>query len=335
MTGERRKRGDTVVALLMSVVVTVLTIVIVCLAVLLWLRNRVEIEVPEDVNREVLDRLAEMEGGLNARLRSVDERVGGVTSLFANPQGRGGWGELSLRQAFEHAGLIEGRDYEMNKVDGADGKRPDGVVKLPDGRKIIVDAKFPIARFVEAEAVGDDDERGRLLGEHGRSLVQMARGLRQRGYHTAAAGGYVVMYVPNEGLYVEAMRARPTLFDEVRSEGVLLAGPATLLALLGVTAQVIGEHRAIAEAREIVAETKELRARLATFAKHLCDVGKKLNTAAKSYNSAVGSWESRLEPQVRKVANRVAGEDVPGPVPVETIAREVQQADEDRLLAAG
>ncbi|MEA2057763.1 MAG: DNA recombination protein RmuC [Actinomycetota bacterium] len=319
----------------LAVVVAVLAIAVVVLVVLLGRRSRAQVEVPEDVNRDVLDRLAQLEGGLNARLQSVDERVGGVTSLFANPQGRGGWGELSLRQAFEHAGLVEGRDYTIDRVDGVDGRRPDGVVKLPDGRKIIVDAKFPIARFAEAEATEDAAERSRLLDLHGKSLVEMARGLERRGYRSEAAGGYVVMYVPDEGLYVEAMRARPTLFDEIRHEGVLLAGPVTLLALLGVTAQVIGEHRAVAEAREIVAETKELHTRLAKFAKHLGDVGKKLNTAVNGYNSAVGSWEARLEPQARRVADHVLGGEIPGPAPIDTIAREVSVGDEDQFLAAG
>jgi DNA recombination protein RmuC len=116
---------------------------------------------------------------------------------------------------------------------------------------------------------------------------------------------------------------------------VLLAGPVTLLALLGVTAQVIGEHRAVAEAREIVAETKELHTRLAKFAKHLGDVGKKLNTAVNGYNSAVGSWEARLEPQARRVADHVLGGEIPGPAPIDTIARDVSVGDEDQFLAAG
>ncbi len=294
------------------------------------------IELPPGLNSDVLERLARMQGDLDARLLSVDRRIDGVTDVFASPQGRGGWGELSLRQALEHAGLVEGRDYELNRAKGDDGGRPDGVINLPDGRRIVIDAKFPIARFRDACAAESADERERLMGEHGQTLVRMARDLKSRGYHSEATGGFIVMYVPEEGLYVEAMRARPGLFDEVRRQGVLLAGPVTLLALLGVTAQTIGEHRALEEARLIVADTKEFQVRLATFAKHLAEVGKKLNTVVKGYNSAVGSWESRLVPQVGKLADRAPGGAKPDrPAVVETAVRELPGDGEHRLTIAG
>ncbi|MCH7846067.1 MAG: DNA recombination protein RmuC [Acidobacteria bacterium] len=319
-----------------ALVGAVLVGALVVLGMQLVAERRRGFELPPGLNRDVLERLARMQGDLDARLLSVDRRIEGVTEMFASPQGRGGWGELSLRQALEHAGLVEGRDYELNRAKGGDGGRPDGVINLPDGRRIVIDAKFPIARFRDACAAESADERERLMGEHGQTLVRMARDLKSRGYHSEATGGFIVMYVPEEGLYVEAMRARPGLFDEVRRQGVLLAGPVTLLALLGVTAQAIGEHRALEEARLIVADTKEFQVRLATFAKHLADVGKKLNTVVKGYNSAVGSWESRLVPQVDKLAARAPGGAEPDrPAVVETAVRELPVGGEHRLTTAG
>jgi DNA recombination protein RmuC len=316
-------------------VVVALVATVAALGVVMVRRGRLEIEWPEGLNSDVLERLARMEGDLDGRLRSLDGRVDGVTSMFASAQGRGGWGELSLRQALEHAGLIEDRDFALNKTSGHEANRPDAVVKLPDGRFMVIDAKFPMARFEEACRIEDGAERERLMAEHGQALLRMARDLKARGYHAAAAGGYVVMYLPDEGLYVEAMRARPGLFDEVRGEQVLLAGPATLLALIGVTAQVINEHRAIEEARLIVADARELQTRLGTFAKHLSDVGKKLNTAVKGYNIAVGSWESRLSPQVNKVVSHVpGGSEMAAPGPIETAIRQPTE-DEARLKVVG
>ena len=317
-------------------IVVVLGGVAVALGVVLVRRARFEVEWPDGLNADVLERLARMEGGLDGRLRSLDDRVDGVTSMFASSQGRGGWGELSLRQALEHAGLVEDRDFSLNKATGQDANRPDAVIKLPDGRFVIIDAKFPMARFQEACRLDDADDRNRLMAEHGRALVKMARDLKGRGYHSAAAGGYVVMYLPDEGLYVEAMRARPQLFDEVRREQVLLAGPATLLALIGVTAQVINEHRAVEEARLIVADATELQNRLRIFSTHLAAVGKKLNTAVAGYNTAVGSWESRLNPQVAKVVSHVpGGEEIAVPAPVETAVRQPVGDHEHRLTVVG
>ncbi len=319
---------------LLTAVVVLLAAAVVALGIVLVRQARFEVEWPDGVNADVLERLARMEGDLDGRLRSLDGRVDGVTSLFASARGRGGWGELSLRQALEHAGLVEDRDFALNKSTGRDAGRPDAVVKLPDGRFVVIDAKFPLSRFEEACAVEDAGERERLMAEHAQALLRMARDLESRGYHAAAAGGYVVMYLPDEGLYVEAMRARPTLFDDVLAARVLLAGPVTLLALLGVTAQVISEHRAVEQARLIVADARELQTRLATFAKHLGDVGKKLNTAVKGYNSAVGSWERRLTPQVGKVANHVpGGPEVPVPDPVDTPVQ--YPVDEPHLTVVG
>ena len=142
------------------------------------------------------------------------------------------------------------------------------------------------------------------------------------------------MYVPDEGLYVEAMRARPTLFDEVRREQVLLAGPATLLALLGVTAQLLGEFRAVSEAKEIVAEARELHGRLATFTKHLVDVGRRLDGAVKGYNQAVGSWDSRLMPKARRLAERTLDEPIAPPAAIETSVRAIAIPEEGPPLTA-
>ncbi len=316
--------------------IVLLTGAVAALGVVVLRQREAEVALPDGLNADVLERIARMEGSLDGRLRSLDGRVDGVTSMFASAQGRGGWGELSLRQALEHAGLVEDRDFALNKAAGHDANRPDAVIKLPDGRFLIIDAKFPVARFAAACRTDDATERARLMAEHARALTAMAKDLKARGYHAAAAGGYVVMYLPDEGLYVEAMRARPQLWDEVLGEQVLLAGPATLLALLGVTAQVINEYRAVEAARQIVADTKELQTRLARFAKHLGDVGKKLNTAVNGYNSAVGSWESRLVPQVSKVAGYgTGGPEVPSAAAVETPVREMTNDEESHLTVVG
>lgn len=317
--------------------VAALTVVVAVLVVLLVrAAGRRAPTVPEGLNSEVLERIARMEGDLDGRLRSIDGRVDGITSMFASAQGRGGWGELSLRQALEHAGLVEDRDFTLNRASGTEPNRPDAVIRLPDGRFVVIDAKFPVARFAEACRAEDEAGRSAKMAEHGKGLVKMARDLKARGYHAAAAGGFVVMYLPDEGLYVEAMRANPTLFADVLGEQVLLAGPATLLALVGVAAQVINEYRAVEEARVIVADTRELHSRLATFAKHLGDVGKKLNTAVKGYNTAVGSWEGRLLPQVAKVAAHGSAGDAPqAPSVVDTPVRHPVEGGEPSLTLVG
>ena len=96
---------------LLAATVLVLTAVVAALGMVVFRAGRGgQPEVPAGLHTEVLERIARMEGDLDGRLRSIDGRVDGITSMFASAQGRGGWGELSLRQALEHAGLVEDRD---------------------------------------------------------------------------------------------------------------------------------------------------------------------------------------------------------------------------------
>lgn len=276
--------------------------------------------------RAVGERMAALEAALDVRhaelvgsVRSVDRRVETVGQVFGNDRARGAWAEISLRRVLELCGLAEGRDFVLQESRG--GSRPDAVVLLPDDRRLVIDAKFPVTRFVEAAAVDDPTERDRLLALHAGEIEREARGLIDRGYLAEAAGGFVVMYLPSEQLYIEAMRVRPALVERLLRLRVLLAGPVTLMAVLGAAAQVLVEARAVAEAREIVDDAKELRTRLATFAGHLDKVGRGLRSAVEAYNGAVGSYERRVLPKAGSLAERVGVEVPPPPGAVESMPR--------------
>ncbi len=245
--------------------------------------------------------IARLQGELGAQVRSLDEKVAGLSNIFTNDRTRGTWGELTLRRVLEQAGLRPDDDFEL-QVTGDNG-RPDAVVHLPGGRKLIIDAKFPIARLTEALAAEDDETRTALMKAHAADVLKDAKALVGRGYQQHAVGGFVVMYLPHEGMYVQAMEAMPDLYDTLLGMRVILAGPSTLLALLSAAGHVIAEQRIVSTAREIVDEAKELRSRLATFTTHLAKLGRGLGSAVTAYNSSVGSWTSRVGPQADKVAH--------------------------------
>jgi DNA recombination protein RmuC len=273
-------------------------------------------------------RMARLEGEVGERIRSLDEKMTGVAKVFSSDRVRGGWGELSLRRVFEQAGLDEGRDYEL-QYQAANGKKPDAIVNLPGDRKLVIDAKFPMARLSEALDVEDREERHRLMKAHGAEIVKEAKGLVGRGYHAEAAGGFVVMYFPHEGVYLAAMQANPDLFEQLLAMRVLLAGPASLMALLGTAAHVMVEHRTISVARDIVDDAKELQGRLTVFVRHFQDVGKKLEGAVTSYNSTIGSWSGRVAPQATKLAGHAGLAELPAPPVVDATLRAVDLGDPD------
>lgn len=271
--------------------------------------------------------MAKLEGEVSGRVASLDERITQIATVFTNDRARGTWGEVTLQNLLIHAGLTEGRDYLLQ--DTAGNGRPDATVLLPGDRKLIIDAKFPVARLVDALAVDDPEERSRLLADHAKEIDKIAKDLIDRGYARDAAGGFVVLYLPHEAVFQAAMGADPDLFERLIARRVVVAGPSTLLAVLRAAAQLLVEQRAVTEAREIVDDAKELHKRLVTFVDHFAKIGKNLNAATGAYNKAVGSWTSRVSVQIGRLADRADLPAVSPPVAVDTQPRpapELEQA---------
>jgi len=257
---------------------------------------------------EQLDRkLAAVQTSVDKREGAIDEQMGrigtqvtSIVSLFNNDRTRGSWGELSLERIFEVAGLVEGRDYK-NQFDEGEG-RPDVVVFLPGDQTIVIDSKFPIARYLDAMAESDADKRQAALIAHGKELEAVGKSLVKKHYADNASAGYVIVFVPSQAVYETAAEAHPDVVDRLMTQGVIVAGPVNVFALIKTAGTLMAEHRAVKDAREIVGNVRELRSRLGTFAEHLEKVGKGLSSASKAFNSAIGSWNSRVSPSVNRIA---------------------------------
>lgn len=268
---------------------------------------------------QVEQAMAKLEGEVTGRVASLGAQIGQIATVFTNDRMRGSWGEVTLRNLLGHAGLTEGRDFVMQDTSGAG--RPDATVLLPGERKLIIDAKFPIARLLDALDVEDADERTRLLSGHAKEVEKVAKSLIDRGYQRDAAGGFIVLYLPHEAVFQAAMVAAPDLFDRLLAKRIVVAGPSTLLAVLRAAAQLLVEQRAVVEARAIVDDAKELHGRLVTFVRHFAKIGKSLDSATGAYNQAVGSWTSRVSVQAQRLADRADLPAVCEPVPVDTQPR--------------
>ena len=264
------------------------------------------------------------EASLDKQVQGIGTQMQGITALFTNDRARGGWAEIGMKRIFEHGGLVEGRDYTCQVSHGE--IRPDAVVHLPGGRNLVIDAKFPTARFVEALAEEDPDRRARLLGEQGKDLERVGKSLAAKGYAELASGGYVVMYLPSQAVYEAAAAAHPDLIDRLMASRVIIAGPSALYALLLNVGSLLTEFRALQQADQILDDARELRRRMTGFVDHLQRVGAGLTGAVRAFNSAVGSWESRLSPQLNRMSEQSGGGEIAGPTPVEEAVREMQDA---------
>ncbi|WP_114228304.1 MULTISPECIES: DNA recombination protein RmuC [Sphingomonas] len=234
-----------------------------------------------------------------------------VTALTSSPKQRGRWGEQSLRNVLVQAGLVENIDFHMEvSVETDDGRqRPDAIVNLPQGRKLIVDAKCSLNAYLDACDEVDDEKRTACFRAHLASIVRHAQQLGSKAYWTqwGEAADYVVMYIPGEHFLSAALEQDPELWEKAFKDRVLLATPTNLVAIARTVASVWRQEKLAEAAEEIAALGKELHSRLATMAEHVGRMGKNLATANAAYNQMVGSFESQVFTQARRFETLGAG----------------------------
>jgi DNA recombination protein RmuC len=237
-----------------------------------------------------------------AQLR-LESEANRIASALSGTRTSGTWGELQLRRVVEIAGLVEHCDFEVQTTQGGNERdRPDLIVKLPGNQQIIVDAKAPTQSFREAAAESDPARRAAKLADHAAKVRGHCDALSAREYWAKfqPSPEFVVLFLPGDQFLAAALEADPELMERAITRKVLLATPATLIALLKAAAYGWRQEALSKNAEEISVIGRQLYDRLSTFAEHLDKVGRGLETAVKGYNSAVGSFESSLLPGARK-----------------------------------
>lgn len=233
-----------------------------------------------------------------------DETRNLVNALRSSPKARGRWGEQSLKNVLEQAGLSPFADFRMEvSVETEDGRlRPDVVVKLPGGRQLIIDAKCSLNAFLDANDAGDDDSRKGHLKAHAASIRRHAEQLGSKNYwdRFGDAADYVIMYIPGEHFLTAALEQDERLWDWAFERRVLLATPINLIGLARTIAMEWRKEKLAVEAGEIARLGKELHSRLATMGGHVAKLGRNLELATGAYNSFVGSLESQVMSQAKR-----------------------------------
>ena len=248
---------------------------------------------------ELMTQIATMHKGHEELRRQTDNLV----RALRTPQGRGRWGEMQLRRVVEMAGMLDHVDF-IEQVAG-DTKRPDMIIKLPNERCIIVDSKVPIDAFMDVvNQELDDDSRMQAMDRHARHVREHLRGLGSKAYwreYSQYSPDFVIMFLPDEGLFSTALQKDPSLIEQGVSDHVIPASPTTLIAMLRAVAYGWQQQRLTEEAREMGELARDLYDRLAAFGSHMSKLGKQLRLSVDSYNGAVGSLERNVLPQARKI----------------------------------
>lgn len=264
--------------------------------------------------RKVEKSRQEAYGSLTTRLADVGQtsellrrETSNLVRALRNPQVRGRWGEITLQRAVELAGLSKHCDFDTQVTVGGDAgrQRPDLVVTLPAGRKIVVDAKAPLTAYLDAHDADRDDRRGELLRKHAGDVRAHMTSLAAKGYWSQfgeQTPEFVVLFLPGESFYAAAVDNDPSLVEDAAAKRVILASPATLIALLLAVAHGWQQQDLLENARAIGEAAKVLYDRVGKFAEHFGGVGDGLRRAVDAYNAAVASWSSRVFPWGRRLS---------------------------------
>jgi len=289
--------------------------------------------------KDVRDKISELEktrasayGSLSEQLKSLalaqaslQTETTKLSTSLSTTKTAGTWGELQLRRVVELAGMVEHCDFTEQESVG--DQRPDLVVNLPYGQRIVVDAKAPTDAYREAASTSDPKVRAAKLAEHAAKVRSHVDALSAKAYwqQFQPSPEFVVLFLPGDQFLSAALEADPALIDRAIRGRVLPVTPSTLVALLKAAAYGWRQESVSKNAAEIRDLGQQLYDRIATYLEHFEKVGHGLETATKSYNAAVGSLEGTLIPGARKFVELGAkgSKELPEIGPIETTPRDL------------
>jgi DNA recombination protein RmuC len=257
------------------------------------------------------------------------ETSGLVRALRTAPA-RGRWGELQLRRVVELAGMLEHCDFvEQETLPGERRLRPDLVVRLPGGKRVVVDAKAPLEAYLDAHETVDEAAREVKLKDHARQVRAHVASLGAKAYWNELdeAPDFVVLFLPGEPFFAAALQYDATLVEYAADQRVVVASPTTLIALLRAVHHGWQQERIAEEAQRVARLGRELYERVSTLGGHFERLGKSLDRAVAAYNEAVGSVETRVLVTARRLKELAPGTDageLPALEPVQSSARRLQ-----------
>ncbi len=232
---------------------------------------------------------------LNQAITDQAEKL--TTALQGQKKVQGNWGELMLENVLDNAGLRLGQDYKREvSINTEEGRqRPDAIVYLPGDKHLIIDAKTSLAAYTRYVNAEQETERQQALREHARAVSDRIKELADRRYDRLPglnSPEIVIMFIPVESAYVEALKADATLYQRALEQNVLVATPTTLLTSLNIVRQLWRFEDQSRHTAELADRAEKFYTKLNSFLTSMQDVGKKLDGARASYDRAFGQLYS-------------------------------------------
>ena len=258
-------------------------------------------QVSNSYEKESRERFAlkhEIERLANLNLKMSDEARSLTKALKGDSKIQGNWGELVLESILESSGLRKGEEYLVqDSHTQADGSRlqPDVIIKLPEGRHIVIDSKVSITAYARHTEAVTTDEADKELLAHIQSIRQHIQGLSGKNYAgitDIASVDFVLMFIPIEPAFLSALKSAPNLYQEALSKNIVLVCPSTLMATLRTVAHLWRQDQQNKNAMEIARQCANLYDKFVGFVEDLEQIGKRLDQAQSSYHDAFNKLKS-------------------------------------------
>lgn len=261
----------------------------------------------ETAQADTLGKVKEQLTALAASSQSLASETAQFRSVLKSNQARGRWGEETLRRVVEAAGMSAHCDFTEQTKEG--DSKPDLVVRLPGERVIIVDAKVPDLDFLNALDAADTTKRAEALAAHAAKLKTTIKALADRDYPSQFANAldYVVLFLPAESLFSAALEGDQELIVWAANKRIMLATPASLIALLRSVSVSWQQHAQTENAQKIAEAAQEFFARVVKFTEHFEKIRAGLDRANSAFNDAAASFQTRVRPAGERLAELGGG----------------------------
>jgi DNA recombination protein RmuC len=245
--------------------------------------------------RQYLDSMVKTQEMLQGETRNL-------VQALRRPEVRGQWGELTLKRLAELAGMVQHCDFFEQETTADGTMRPDMVVRMPDRREIVVDAKTPLDAYLSAVESRDDAGRKQFMERHAANVRKRVRELASKAYWNqfSNAPDFVILFIPGDQFLSSALDQDPKLLEDALQQQIVLTTPTSLVALLRAVAYGWRQEALAANADKVREIGVDLYQRLAVFADHLTKLGRSLDSAVGNFNKSVGSFEAKILPGARK-----------------------------------
>ena len=291
---------------------------------------------------------AEDKSAIQQQVKAIGESLhrntaetGKLVNALTAPKGGGRWGEMTLRNVMEQAGLSGHCDFNEQVNDQTeDGRqRPDAVIHLPGDRQIVVDSKVSLEAYMAAASAEDPTQRKVHLNSHAANVQRHVDALASKRYQANLDErvDFVAMFIPGENFFAAALEHAPDLLERAYSKNVIVTTPSTLIGLAKTVAYVWRQEKMTQNAREAAQLGQQLYERIAKMAEHIEKLGKSLNTSVGHFNAMNSSLDKRVMPTMKKFQElSIAPPDKPMPEPkrIETTADAGQGAQLELIKKA-